>query len=246
MALKIIGTGFGRTGTLSVCTALNQLGFPCYHMFEVIGNKGNKGHLDFWRKVANSEPGSRHDWEQVFGNYAATVDNPGCCVWRELLAAYPDAKVVHTLHPRGAEGWYESTLDTIYFTKSSWEFRLLALIAPFPRKMRDMCNKLIWNRNHEGTLEDQEKALKHYHQHIELIRAAVPSHRLLVFSVDQGWGPLCEFLGVPVPDVPFPNVNDRSEIKKAIRSMTAGAYIIVGAAGAAVTGLIYECVRLFG
>ncbi|HSC47762.1 MAG TPA: sulfotransferase, partial [Gammaproteobacteria bacterium] len=110
MALKVIGTGFGRTGTMSVCTALNQLGFPCYHMFEVIENKQNKTHLDFWREVANSEPGSSHDWEQVFAKYAATVDNPGCCVWRELMAAYPDAKVVHTLHPRGAEGWYESTL----------------------------------------------------------------------------------------------------------------------------------------
>src|SRR3546814_18115677 len=50
MDLKVIGAGFGRNGTLSVCTALNQLGFPCYHMFEVLENKHNKSHLDFWRQ----------------------------------------------------------------------------------------------------------------------------------------------------------------------------------------------------
>jgi hypothetical protein len=49
MTLKIIGVGFGRTGTNSTQTALNELGFPCYHMFEVIENKENIGHLDFWR-----------------------------------------------------------------------------------------------------------------------------------------------------------------------------------------------------
>jgi len=117
MALKVIGAGFGRTGTLSVYTALNTLGFPCYHMFEVLKNEDNKSHLDFWRKVfwrkvANSKPGTQHDWEQVFARYTATVDNPACCVWQELLAANPDAKVVLTLHPKGAAAWYESTMET--------------------------------------------------------------------------------------------------------------------------------------
>src|SRR3546814_15914939 len=68
MDLKVIGAGFGRTGTLSVCTALNQLGFPCYHMFEVLENKQNKSHLDFWRKVANQKPGTQLDWQRVFAS----------------------------------------------------------------------------------------------------------------------------------------------------------------------------------
>jgi len=103
MPLKIIGAGFGRTGTLSAYTALNQLGFPCYHMFEVLENKNNKSHLDFWRRVGNAESGMQHDWEQVFSRYTAAVDNPASCVWRELMVAYPDAKVLLTVHPRGAE-----------------------------------------------------------------------------------------------------------------------------------------------
>ncbi len=125
MTLKVIGAGFGRTGTLSTYTALNKLGFPCYHMFEVIENKANKTHLDFWRGVANTPAGTKHDWDQVFAKYTAAVDNPACCVWRELLTAYPDAKVLLTLHPKGPEAWYESTIDTIYFTENRWQFKLL-------------------------------------------------------------------------------------------------------------------------
>jgi len=195
MDLKIIGAGFGRTGTLSVYTALNQLGFPCYHMFEVLENKDNKSHLDFWRKVANGESGAQHDWEQVFSNYTATVDNPACCVWRELLAAYPDAKVVLTVHPRGAEAWYESTIDSIYFTETMWQFKVLEFATPFGRKFGDMSRKLIWQRSHKGSMNDRDKAIAHYYQHIADVKAAVPAERLLVFSADQGWKPLCGFLG---------------------------------------------------
>ncbi|MHB1174573.1 MAG: sulfotransferase family protein [Sulfuriferula sp.] len=245
MALEIIGTGFGRTGTLSVYTALQQLGFPCYHMFEVLENKDNKSHLDFWRKVANTAPGTQHDWTQVFSKYTAAVDNPACCVWRELLVAYPDAKVLLTVHPRGAEAWYESTMDTIYFTEKMWQFKVLELATPFGRKFGDMSRKLIWQRAHKGTMEDRDQAIAHYHQHIADVKAAVSPDRLLIFSADQGWQPLCTFLEVPAPESEFPNVNDRAAIKKALNGMTRGAYVILGAGAAAVAGLIYGAMHFF-
>lgn len=245
MGLKVIGAGFGRTGTLSAYTALKQLGFPCYHMFEVLENKDNKSHLDFWRTVANSEPGVQHDWETVFANYTATVDNPACCVWPELLAAYPDAKVVLTVHPRGAEAWYESTMDTIYFTETMWQFKVLEFATPFGRKFGDMSRKLIWQRSHKGSMPDRDKAIAHYHQHIENVKAVVPADRLLIFSADQGWQPLCEFLDVPVPETDFPNVNDRAAIKKTLSSLTRGAYVILGAGALLLAGLVYGAVQLF-
>ena len=245
MALKIIGAGFGRTGTASIYAALNELGFPCYHMYEVLNNKANKSHLDFWLKVANSEPGIQHDWEQVFSRYTAAVDNPACCVWRELLLAYPDAKVVLTLHPKGAETWYESTIETIYFTEILWQFKVLEALTPFGRKMGAMSRKLIWQRAHQGTMSDRQKAIAYYQQHIEAVKASVPPDRLLVFSADQGWGPLCDFLGVPVPASKFPNVNDRAEIKKIIRGMTRGAYVILALLAGAIAGLAYAAYRLF-
>lgn len=245
MALKVIGAGFGRTGTLSVYTALQQLGFPCYQMFEVLDNKENKSHLDFWRKVANTEPGTQHDWEQVFSKYTAAVDNPACCVWRELLVAYPDAKVLLTVHSRGDEAWYESTMDTIYFTETMWQFKVLEFATAFGRKFGDMSRKLVWQRSHKGTMNNRDKAIAHYHQHITDVKAAVPADRLLVFSADHGWDPLCEFLGVPAPELEFPNVNDRAAIKKTLSKLTRGAYVILGLGSAAFVGLIYAAFRFF-
>jgi hypothetical protein len=244
MALKIIGAGFGRTGTLSLYTALNQLGFPCYHMFEVLKNPANKSHLDFWRKVANSPPGTQFDWEQVFARYTAAVDNPACCVWRELLVAYPDAKVVLTVHPRGAEAWYESTMDTIYFSEVLWQFKVLQVLTPFGRKFGDMSHKLIWERSHKGTMPDRAKAIAYYDEHIANVKAAVPPERLLVYSVNEGWGPLCDFIGVPQPSTPFPNVNDRTQIKQEIRDIMKGAYIMLGATIAAAAVVLYGVARL--
>lgn len=244
MELKVIGAGFGRTGTLSACTALNQLGFPCYHMFEVLENKQNKSHLDFWRTVANTPPGTQFDWQQVFANYSATIDNPACCVWRELLVAYPDAKVLLTVHPRGAEAWYESTIDTIYFTETMWQFKFLELVTPFGRKMGEMSRKLIWQRSHKGTMNNREAAIAHYHQHIADVKAAVPAGQLLIYSVDQGWAPLCAFLGVSEPLGEFPNVNDRAAIKETISGMTRGAYVLLGLGAVLFAGLAYGIVRV--
>lgn len=243
MSLKIIGAGYGRTGTLSTYTALNSLGFPCYHMFEVIENKENKTHLDFWNNVANAPEGQQHDWNVVFENYTATVDNPGCCVWRELYDAFPDAKVILTLHPRGPEAWYESTIDTIYFTKSSWQFKVLMLVTPFAKKMGNMTNKLIWQRSHKGTMKDKSAAIARYHDHIKEVKAIVPEDKLLIFSVDQGWEPLCKFLEMPVPETDFPNVNDRTQIKKTIADITKGAYTFIAIGILILIVLIYAISR---
>lgn len=246
MGLKIIGAGFGRTGTLSTYTALNALGYPCYHMLEVIENKANKTHLDFWNRVGNAPAGTQHDWNEVFEKYSATVDNPGCCVWRELYEAYPEAKVILTIHPRGPEAWYESTMDTIYFTESMWQFKILKFFTPFAKKMGDMCFNLIWQRSHKGTMENMEAAISRYHEHVEELKAAIPADKLLIFSVDQGWEPLCKFLGVEPPKTDFPNVNDRAEVKKTIADITKGAYVFLAIGALAFTGIIYGLTKLFG
>jgi hypothetical protein len=244
MALKFIGVGFGRTGTESLYTALTQIGFPCYHMYEVVRNPANKSHLDFWLKVARSEPGTRHDWEQVFSKYTAAVDNPACVVWRELMAEYSDAKVILSLHPKGAEAWYESTMSTIYFTENMWQFQVLKAVTPFGRKFGEMSRRLIWGRGHQGTMEDRQQAVAHYQQHIETIKGEVPPEKLLIFSADQGWGPLCRFAGVPEPATAFPNVNSRAEFQNIKREMTRGAYVVLALSAAAVAGLGYALFRL--
>lgn len=244
MPLKIIGVGFGRTGTESLYNALNSLGLPCYHMYEVMNNKANKSHLDFWLKVANTPAGTAHDWEQVFSRYSAAVDNPACVVWRELMAAYPDAKLILTLHPKGADAWYDSTMSTIYCTETMWQFRVLETFTPFGRKFCELARKMIWHRGHRDTITDRQRAIAYYHEHVETVKAAVPPERLLVYSVDQGWGPLCEFIGAPAPTTPFPNVNSRAEFQKIKQGMARGAYVILGVLAVAVAGLAYGLVSL--
>jgi len=242
--LKIIGAGFGRTGTTSAYHAITQLGFPCYHMKEVVAPH-NKGHMDFWRRVANGPEGAQHPWEQVFANYTATLDNPSCCVWQELMAAYPDAKVILTLHPKGPDAWYDSTIETIYFSENRWQFKVLQYTTPFGQKFGDVSHKLIWQRSHRGTMSDRGRAIAHYNQHIENVKAAVPPERLLIYSVDQGWKPLCTFLGVPVPAAPFPNVNDRAENRALVDGVLRAAYFIMAAGAIIAAAAIYGLVRLF-
>jgi hypothetical protein len=244
LPLKIIGAGFGRTGTTSLYMALKQLGFPCYHMFELAQNKANRSHLDFWHKVANTPAGTQHDWETVFANYTAAVDNPACCVWRELLEANPDAKVILSLHPRGADAWYESTVETIYSTESMWQFKVLKIATPLGRKLGDMLTKLVWRRSHQGTMTDRAKAIAYYQQHIERVKSAVPGDRLLVFSAEQGWGPLCRFLGVPLPEGAFPEANDRAFFKKNIAGMATAAYGILALAALVAGAVLYGAARL--
>lgn len=245
MTLQYIGAGFGRTGTLSVFTALNQLGLPCYHMTE-IWKPQNKEHLKFWHEVANSPPGTQHDWDRAFKDYVASVDNPGCCVWRELMAAYPEAKVILTVHPKGPEAWYESTYSTVYYaTEKMWHFRFLSYVMPAGRRYADMARKLIWQRSHKGHMDDRAQAIADYKAHIEEVKATVPPEKLLICSAADGWEPLCRFVDKPVPEGPFPNVNDRAAIKKELHNVELLAYIVLGFMGIVSAGAAYGIAHSF-
>lgn len=245
MPLKIIGAGFGRTGTMSTYTALTEIGFPCYHMFEVRKPK-NAGHVEFWQKVASAPEGTQFNWEEVFADYTAAVDNPACCVWRELMVAYPDAKVLLNVHPKGPDAWYESTMETIYAPQRMWEPKLLAAFIPSMRKFNDMVKRLIWDRAHKGTMENRASAIAFYNAHIEAVKAAVPPEKLLIFSAAEGWEPLCKFLNVPVPQTPFPRVNDREEFKRMFIGMRRGAYGLVAVLALLGAGAIWAASALLG
>jgi len=90
-------------------------------------------------------------------------------------------------------------------------------------------------------MPDRKAAIAEYNRHIEEVRTLVPAESLLVFSAEQGWAPLCEFLGVNIPQTEFPNVNDRQQVKKTIAVICWGAYFILAgctiAVGAIVDGL---------
>jgi sulfotransferase family protein len=210
--LKVIGAGFGRTGTLSTKAALETLGFgPCYHMVEVF-NKPTAFAL--WEAATRGDP---VHWNEVFAGYQATVDWPGCAFYADLMKAYPSAKVL--LNVRDPEKWYESVSSTIYQTSrgisrspiASLFSQVIMRFIPNLRHMRRMINALIWEKTFGGRFEDKDHAIAVFRQHIEEVKQRIPPEKLLVYDVKQGWEPLCAFLGVEVPkDTPFPHLNDRA------------------------------------
>ncbi len=204
MTLQVIGSGFGRTGTLSLKAALEILGFdPCYHMEEVIKRPS---HINMWHQIGQ---GQAVPWEKLFHNFQATVDYPASVFYRELVAAYPDAKVVHTV--RDPERWYDSTAETIYTIANGFPAWVLKLF-PWLGRFFDFQNQLVWQKIFDGRFSDRAHAIQCFHEHTEAVKRHVPPDKLLIFQVKEGWEPLCTFLDVPVPAVPFPHVNDRAMI----------------------------------
>jgi hypothetical protein len=202
--LKVIGAGFGRTGTLTLKTALEMLGFgPCHHMTAVIDDVDRQSAL--WTSVTS---GARFDWDEVYAGYRSTVDWPGCHYWAELAERYPDAKVV--LSVRDAERWYDSMQDTILSRPVG---RVMMRFMRLIRHPMAFAQQII-SRDTFGYDYSRANVIAAYERHNAAVRARVPAERLLVFDVREGWEPLCRFLDVPVPDQPFPRVNDRDEFKQ--------------------------------
>ncbi len=208
MTLKVIGAGYGRTGTLSLKTALEELGFgPCYHMEDVVKRPSR---MLTWHKIVN---GAAPDWDALFAGFEATVDWPACNYYQALMTAYPQAKVV--LSVRDPERWYDSVYHTIYaVTQIKGATRI-----PLVGEHIHFVNDLVWDGVFNGRFEDRAYAIQIFNEHIEKVKAAVPPEKLLVFNVQQGWEPLCEFLGMPVPERPFPHVNDRQVMENRLRNI---------------------------
>ena len=197
MSLKIIGAGFGRTGTLSMKFALEELGFStCYHMIEV---RKNPSHPKLWTEAKNNK--GTVNWSSLFAGYQASVDWPSCNFWREQASAFPDSKILLTL--RDPSKWYESVMNTIY--PSSKKFA-----ESKDKKEREFgvwAMEMIWEPVFDNNMEDRSFVIEKFERHNEQVIEEVPPERLLVFEAGAGWSNLCEFLEVPIPKTVFPEVN---------------------------------------
>lgn len=207
--MKLIGAGLPRTGTLSQKVGLEVAGQgPCYHMVNILAN------LDLvpqWRRALDGGG----QWDEIFDGFEATVDWPGSFFYRELLEVYPDAKVL--LSTRDGESWARSMRETIWGViygenviryLSDARCEIDSKWDSYIELMKEM-----WQRS--GLMEGVDtgeqfmaQAMERYH---EQVKATVPADRLLVWSVRDGWEPLCDFLGVSVPEMPFPHLNDSKE-----------------------------------
>jgi len=234
MALEVIGAGFGRTGTLSMKAALEQLGYgKCHHMLEVMPDDEQLG---IWHRISQGET---PDWDKVFEGFGASVDFPSAGYWREIAAHFPDAKIVLT--SRDFDGWYASASETI------WAFSEVIpgwiMMIPKVRKIREMVYAAIWDRVFHGKFADKAAARQVFEQHEADVKAAFGPDRLLVFHPKQGWEPLCEFLGQPVPVGAFPNLNDRDEFIKRNGLLRRLSYLPYGLAAIAAVLIAYLVFR---
>jgi hypothetical protein len=198
MTMRVIGAGIGRTGTHSLKLAINRLGFgPCHHMEEVLHNRPVQ--VDLWATAVAGRP----DWRAIYDGYQSAVDWPTAGFFRELAEVYPSAKFILT--HRSPQSWAESFSGTIY--------KVLAERKQAPPELRpwlDMAAEVVEKSGIPGGL-DRAGLEKAFTAHNDAVRSVIAADRLLVYEVRDGWGPLCEYLEVPLPDEPFPRTNARSE-----------------------------------
>jgi hypothetical protein len=206
--MKLIGAGFGRTGTMSLKGALEQIGFgPSFHMIDLVRDPTP---LPYWQAAAGGE---RIDWTKALAGWESSVDWPGCTFYEQMIETWPDAPVL--LSVRDPESWYESCVNSIHAAK---EMALKGELdggdeePPSPEVLK-MINDLIWNGTFHGRFLEKNYALEEFHRHNEEVKSKVPADRLLVWEVQEGWEPICRFLGVDVPNTPFPHLNDTASFR---------------------------------
>jgi hypothetical protein len=202
MTIQLIGAGLGRTGTMSLKLALEQLlGGTCHHMMEVFGHPDE---IPSWDAAMR---GNDVDFPTLLDPYCAIVDYPGAAVWRELAAAFPDAPVL--LSTRATpQVWWESASSTIFpSTQREPDDADEVWLA-----QRRMINALF-ERSIGADLTDADAVMAAYEAHNAAVRAEIPPERLFEYQPGDGWAPLCAALGLPEPTEPFPHTNTREEFR---------------------------------
>jgi len=209
--VKVIGVGFGRTGTMSLKAALEQLGAgPCFHMIELLVGEQRDHFIDQWVRVAEGT----QDWHEVFDGWESTVDWPAAARWREICDAFPDAKVL--LNVREFEAWYRSMANTIRAAKVTPPEQLEqdANRPPPNPALWGVIDTLIWEGDFQQRFEDKAWVREMYDARIAEIKAAIAPERLTVWELGvDGWEPLAAMLGVEAPGEPFPRLHDTAEFR---------------------------------
>ncbi|MES1201571.1 MAG: sulfotransferase family protein [Pseudomonadota bacterium] len=195
--LKVIGAGLSRTGTHSLHLALQMLGLRSIHYDQARLNDilfGETQHPDFRR----------------YDDVEAVCDLPAALFYRELLDAYPDAKVVLTT--RDLESWWRSVqvhFSVVAAVPEEERFVVRALrrlgVAQ-PRAEHDVFRRRLRNYAYGSPTPSEFLYKKRFVEHNEAVISSVPPDRLLIlnFGAGDGWAKLCAFLHADAPDCPFP------------------------------------------
>ena len=217
--MKVLGAGFGRTGTMSLKIALEKLGIgPCYHMREVVSHPS---HIKIWYDISHGE---HPNWDRLFSGFNSAVDFPVCLFYEELVNKFPDAKFILTL--RDFDTWYESTANTIYKVPTMLPEWFKRVVYPI-RMFIELQVNLIWVGLFKNNFSDIEYTELVYNEHLKSVKKTIPADKLLIYRVNEGWGPLCEFLNVDKPEIPFPKVNDTAEMLRNFAIVKSLPYVLI-------------------
>ena len=218
---------------LALQYVFNILGLTCYHSIQFFSNRRD---CIAWNAAQDAKflgkghVFTRREWDALLGGFSAiSADPPAVAFASELVDVYPEAKVV--LVEREIESWYRSFDAAVIIPTWSPFLNFLGDYDPWIiGPVRDCHHRWVrgwWKANSKR--EMQEKAREMYREHYAQVRRIVPKERLLEYKLGDGWEPLCEFLGKPIPDVPFPRVNDQDQMNEllriiAVRSMRNGLF----------------------
>lgn len=231
----IICAGLPRSGTLSLAKALEILGMGRIHhglggidprevyawshaawcSFPYLRTRLSTpdGRLPFYLpKYDPLLPWSRADWDRLVGRYRCTTDI-GSIFTEQLVGAYPEARVI--LVERPLDRWMRSfgrvLVDRCYYGIGGF---IMCDLGPWADYVTTVAYRDVvmgW-LGANSRAEAYKKMPDRHREHSEMVRRLVPANQLLEFNLTDGWGPLCKFLDVPVPDVPFPHANEEAEL----------------------------------
>ena len=221
--------------------ALEILSYPTWHWIDMVENPPD---MPMWADAleakfnpdSDSKPFGRAEFDNLLGHWGACTDRPACVFAEELVTAYPDAKVV--LVERDPDRWFKSYSEGIIDSSDNPLMPFATLLdrsflggqAMINDILSKYCFKvpqpretwLINNKEHFKIYRANAKAT--YLAHNEMVKRVTPPERLLIFDLADGWEPLCKHLGKPVPDVPFPRVNETAAIKEKAEAYIAESY----------------------
>lgn len=223
MSIKIIGAGFPRTGTNTLRESLDKLGYvKTYHMKELLVHPEN---LHYWLTL--KETGTTA-WDELYNGYRATVDFPAYPWYKEHMKRYPDAKVI--LSTRPFEKWHDSVYSTIWLAQNPSDAQKVEMGQKMQSnpglkivmKVMEFAKSTIMEEHFLGKFMDKDFAKEVFDKHHEEVKAYVPTDKLLIYDVTEGWGPLCKFLNVPEPQEPLPHTNKREDFKTMLGELMKG------------------------
>lgn len=237
--MAVLCLGPPRSATESLAVALQQLGFTTYHGWDVVSEQPPRTRQ--WVKLADQKWGpsqngdsniTREQFDELLGHADALADSIPFAYPAELVAAYPEAKVILN-YREDLDAWHRSVCRTFATAADSWFIWLVARFSPQLFWSYEHQPNLLWRHLFRSGRQSSSFGIRScgkwvYREHCAMVRGLMvgQENRYLEWKVEDGWGPLCKFLGKEVPAEPFPRLNDASAFEQAANKVVMSQALI--------------------